>query len=150
MNITKKGIDLMKEFEGLRLEAYQDIVGVWTIGYGNTYYEDGTKVKKGDKITKERALDLYTNIMNRFSDQVRNAIVNPDRISDTQFSAMVSLAYNIGIGAFKGSTLLKKVNANPCDPTIPNEFLRWNKAGGKVVNGLTRRRQAEADLYTNG
>ena len=150
MNITKKGIDLMKEFEGLRLEAYQDIVGVWTIGYGNTYYEDGTKVKKGDKITKERALDLYTNIMNRFSDQVRNAIVNPDRISDTQFSAMVSLAYNIGIGAFKGSTLLKKVNANPCDPTIPNEFLRWNKAGGKVINGLTRRRQAEADLYTNG
>lgn len=150
MNITKKGIDLMKEFEGLRLEAYQDIVGVWTIGYGNTYYEDGTRVKKGDKITKERALDLYTNIMNRFSDQVRNAIVNPDRISDTQFSAMVSLAYNIGIGAFKGSTLLRKVNANPCDPTIPNEFLRWNKAGGKIVNGLTRRRQAEADLYTNG
>lgn len=150
MNITKKGIDLMKEFEGLRLEAYQDIVGVWTIGYGNTYYEDGTKVKKGDEITKERALDLYTNIMNRFSDQVRNAIVSPDRISDTQFSAMVSLAYNIGIGAFKGSTLLRKVNANPCDPTIPSEFLRWNKAGGKVINGLTRRRQAEADLYTNG
>jgi|SRR5690606_29259224 len=150
MNITKKGIDLMKEFEGLRLEAYQDIVGVWTIGYGNTYYEDGTKVKKGDKITKERALDLYTNIMNKFSDQVRNSMINPDRISDTQFSAMVSLAYNIGISAFKGSTLLRKVNANPCDPTIPSEFLRWNKAGGKVINGLTRRRQAEADLYTNG
>src|SRR5690606_41468509 len=90
------------------------------------------------------------NIMNKFSDQVRNSMINPDRISDTQFSAMVSLAYNIGISAFKGSTLLRKVNANPCDPTIPSEFLRWNKAGGKVINGLTRRRQAEADLYTNG
>src|SRR5690606_22392243 len=122
MNITKKGIDLMKEFEGLRLEAYQDIVGVWTIGYGNTYYEDGTKVKKGDKITKERTLDLYTYIMSMFSDQVKNAIVNTDRISDTQFSSMVYLAYNIGIGAFKGIMLLKNVNANPFDPTIPNEF----------------------------
>lgn len=150
MKLTKKGIDLMKEFEGLRLEAYQDIVGVWTIGYGNTYYEDGTKVKRGDKVTKERALDLYTNIANRFSDGVRNAIINPDRVSDSQFSALVSLAYNIGLSAFKGSTLLRKVNANPCDPSIINEFLRWNKAGGKVVNGLTRRRQAESDLYSNG
>ena len=150
MKLTEKGIALMKEFEGLRLEAYQDSVGVWTIGYGNTYYEDGTRVKKGDRISKIRSLDLYTNIVNVFADQVRKSLTNPERVSDAQFSAMVSLAYNIGINAFRTSTLLRKVNANPCDPTIPSEFLRWNKAGGKVLAGLTRRRQAEADLYSKG
>lgn len=150
MKLTEKGINMIKEFEGLRLTAYRDSVGVWTIGYGNTYYEDGTVVKQGDKITQERADRLFRSIVDKFADQVRNALNNPDRVSDTQFSAMVSLAYNIGIGAFRGSTLLRKVNANPCDPTIPDEFPRWNKAGGKVLDGLTRRRKAEADLYKNG
>ena len=150
MKLTEKGINLIKEFEGLRLTAYRDSVGVWTIGYGNTFYEDGSTVKQGDKITQDRADRLFRSIVNKFADQVRTALTNPDRISDAQFSAMVSLAYNIGIGAFKGSTLLRKVNANPCDPTIPDEFLRWNKAGGKVLAGLTRRRKAEADLYKNG
>lgn len=148
MKLTEKGIDLMKEFEGLRLEAYQDSVGVWTIGYGNTYYEDGTRVRPGDKITRERALSLYTNVKDEFAENVRKEITH--QISDNRFSALVSLAYNIGMHAFKHSTILKKVNENPCDPTIPDEFLRWNKAGGRVLRGLTRRRQAEADLYLNG
>lgn len=150
MKLTEKGINLIKEFEGLRLTAYRDSVGVWTIGYGNTFYEDGTTVKQGDKITQERADSLFLSILDKFAHQVHGALTNPERVSDTQFSAMVSLAYNIGIGAFKGSTLLRKVNANPCDPTIPDEFPRWNKAGGKVLAGLTRRRKAEADLYKNG
>jgi lysozyme len=150
MKLTEKGIDLIKEFEGLRLTAYRDSVGVWTIGYGNTFYEDGSTVKQGNKITQERADSLFRSIVDKFADQVRAALINPDRVSDAQFSAMVSLAYNIGIGAFKGSTLLRKVNANPCDPTILDEFLRWNKAGGKVLTGLTRRRKAEAELYKNG
>lgn len=150
MKLTEKGINLVKEFEGLRLTAYRDSVGVWTIGYGNTFYEDGTTVKQGDKITQERADYLFRSIVDKFADQVRAALTNPDRVSDAQFSAMVSLAYNIGIGAFRGSTLLRKANVNPCDPTIPDEFLRWNKAGGKVLAGLTRRRKAEADLYKNG
>ena len=150
MKLTKKGINLIKEFEGLRLTAYRDSVGVWTIGYGNTFYEDGSTVKQGDKITQERADSLFRSILDKFADQVCNSLTNPDRVSDAQFSAMVSLAYNIGVGAFKGSTLLRKVNANPCDPTIPDEFIRWNKAGGKVLAGLTRRRKAEEDLYKNG
>ena len=150
MKLTEKGINLIKEFEGLRLTAYRDSVGVWTIGYGNTYYENGAVVKQGDKITQERADSLFRSILDKFADGVRTSLSNPDRVSDAQFSAMVSLAYNIGIGAFKGSTLLRKVNANPCDPTIPDEFLRWNKAGGKALAGLTRRREAEAKLYTNG
>lgn len=150
MKLTEKGINLIKEFEGLRLTAYRDSVGVWTIGYGNTFYEDGSTVKQGHKITQERADRLFRSIVYKFADQVRNALTNPERVSDAQFSAMVSLAYNIGIGAFRGSTLLRKVNANPCDPTIPDEFLRWDKAWGKVLAGLTRRRKAEADLYKNG
>ncbi len=150
MKLTEKGINLIKEFEGLRLTAYRDSVGVWTIGYGNTFYEDGTTVKQGDKITQERADYLFRSIVDKFADQVRNSLTNHERVSDAQFSAMVSLAYNIGIGAFKGSTLLRKVNANPCDPAIPDEFPRWNKAGGKVLAGLTRRRKAEAELYKNG
>ena len=132
------------------MTAYRDSVGKWTIGYGNTFYENGAVVKQGDKITQERADSLFRMIVDKFADQVRNALINPNRVSDAQFSAMVSLAYNIGIGAFKGSTLLRKANDNPCDPTIPDEFLRWNKAGGKVLAGLTRRRKAEADLYSNG
>lgn len=160
MKLTEKGINLIKEFEGLRLTAYRDSVGVWTIGYGNTFYEDGTTVKQGDKITQERADYLFRSIVDKFADQVRNSLTNPERVSDAQFSAMVSLAYNIGIGrypedrygatGFRGSTLLRKVNENPCDPTIPDEFLRWNKAGGKALSGLTRRRKAEAELYKNG
>ena len=149
MKLTEKGINLIKEFEGLRLTAYQDSVGKWTIGYGNTFYEDGTTVKQGDKITQKRADSLFRMIVDKFADQVRNALINPNRVSDSQFSAMVSLAYNIGIGAFKGSTLLRKVNINPCDSTIPDEFPRWNNAGGKVLAELTRRRKAEADLYKN-
>lgn len=160
MKLTEKGINLIKEFEGLRLTAYRDSVGVWTIGYGNTFYEDGTVVKQGDKITQERADSLFRSILDSFADGVRASLSNPHRISDTQFSAMVSLAYNIGIGrypedrygaaGFRGSTLLRKVNANPCDPTIPDEFRKWNKAGGKVLAGLVRRREAEAQLYKNG
>ena len=150
MKLTEKGINLIKEFEGLRFTAYRDSVGVWTIGYGNTFYEDGSTVKQGDKITQERADSLFRSILDKFAHLIHNSLTNPDRISNAQFSAMVSLAYNIGVGAFKGSTLLRKANANPCDPTIPDEFIRWNKAGGKVLAGLTRRRKAEADLYKNG
>ena len=108
MKLTEKGINLIKEFEGLRLTAYQDSVGVWTIGYGNTFYEDGSRVSEGDRINKSRADYLFRSIVDKFADQVCNSLTNPDRVSDAQFSAMVSLSYNIGIGAFNGSTLLRK------------------------------------------
>lgn len=146
MKLNKAGIDLMHEFEGLRLEAYLCPAKVWTIGYGNTFYEDGNKVKKGDVITLDRANELYENIVNkRFAEPLKKLLVV--KLNENQFSALVSLAYNIGMGNIKTSTLLKMVNKNPNNPFIKEQFLRWNKSGGKVLNGLTRRREAEAKLY---
>lgn len=145
MKVNKLGIDMMHHFEGCKLEAYQCSAKMWTIGWGNTYYQDKRSVNQGDKITQQQADELFEMIMNEFSMMVRKVLKK--EISENKFSAIVCLAYNIGMGNLKASTLLKKVNINPDDPTIPREFLRWNKAGGKVLNGLTRRRQAESDLY---
>jgi lysozyme len=145
MKLTQKGIELMHQFEGCKLEAYLCPAKVWTIGWGNTYYESGRKVKEGDKISQERADTLFQYIVHSFAVQVRSTLkVN---LNENQFSALVSFAYNVGIANLKSSTLLKKVNINQQEPTIFDEFLRWNKAGGKVLAGLTRRRQAEANLY---
>ena len=145
MKLNKAGSDLIKSFEGLKLDAYQCSAGKWTIGFGSTFYEDGSPVKLGDKITKERADSLFQMISESFAAKVRNCIQK--NINDNSFSALVSIAYNIGIGNLKSSTLLKKVNANPNDPTIRNEFMKWNRASGKVLAGLTKRREAEANLY---
>lgn len=136
---------LIQQFEGLKLKAYQDSIGIWTIGYGNITYLDGTKVKKGDEITREQADLMFKQTANKFALEVAKLI--DVCLTQNQFNALVSLAYNIGIGAFKDSTLLKKVNVNPNDESIRKEFKRWNRAGGKVLNGLTRRRNEEADLY---
>ena len=145
MKINKKGIDLLHHFEALRLEAYLCPAKVPTIGWGNTRYENGTAVKLGDKITKERADELFENILNTFAVGVKRLVKS--NINDNQFSALVCFAYNVGLGNFQKSTLLRILNENPNDPEIRNQFMRWNKAGGKVLNGLTRRRKAEADLY---
>ena len=145
MRLTKEGIELLHRFEGIRLKAYLCPANVWTIGYGNTFYEDGSKVKQGDEITKKRAEQLFFNIVNEFADQVRKLILQP--IGANRFSALVSFAYNVGVANLKRSRLLKKVNSNPDDTSIRDEFMRWNKGGGVVLNGLTRRRKAEADLY---
>lgn len=143
MKLSEKGYEFLGREEGLRLSAYQDSVGIWTIGYGNTFYENGVKVKKGDKITKERALELFRSIVKRFEDGVNTAITR--ELNANQFDALVSLAYNIGIAGFKGSTVVKRVNANPCDPTIRQAFEMWRNAGGKPI--LLNRRKREADLY---
>ena len=149
MRLTKEGIELMKEFEGLRLESYKDPVGIWTIGWGNTYYENGNRVGPNEKITKDRADELYFNIVSDFSKHVDGLLTVT--LSGGQFSALVSLAYNIGVAALASSTLLRLVNQDPCNnDAIYGQFLRWNKAGGKVLNGLTRRRKAEAEMYING
>lgn len=145
MKLDTEGYKLIQKFEGCKLNAYQDSVGIYTIGYGNITYENGTKVKKGDKISQERADQLFRYFADRFASQVDTAILVP--ISQNQFNACVSLAYNIGIGAFKNSTLLRKLNRCATDPTIKDEFLRWNKAGGKVIQGLSTRRAEEAKLY---
>lgn len=143
MKLSEKGYAFLGNEEGLKLTAYQDIVDIWTIGYGNTFYEDGTKVKKGDKITKERALQLFQSIVKQFEDAVNSTIKR--ELNANQFDALVSLAYNIGVAGFKGSTVARRVNANPCDPTIRDAFLMWKNAGGKPI--LLKRRKREADLY---
>jgi lysozyme len=146
MKLNKKGIEMMHKYEGIKLTAYLCPAKVWTIGYGNTFYEDGTKVKQGDKITKERADQLFINITNKnFAEPLLKLI--KVKLNENQFSALVCFAYNVGTGALAKSTLLRKVNINPNDLTIRNEFLKWNKAGGKVLNGLTKRRESEANLY---
>lgn len=145
MNLNEAGKSLIKSFEGCSLKAYKCPAGLWTCGYGSTFYEDGTKVKAGDVITKERADELFEIIAEDFSNKVA-PLIKKD-LSDNNFSALVSFAYNAGVGNLKNSTLLKKVNANPEDETIRAEFMKWVRAGGKVLVGLERRRKAEADLY---
>ena len=145
MKISPRGLELIKDFEGFSSSAYLDVVNIPTIGWGNTFYEDGTKVKLGDQISKTDALKLLEVVANRdFADKIFPSI--KVKVSQNQFDAMVSLAYNIGTGAFLKSTLLKKVNAGDFTGA-GEEFLRWNKANGKEVLGLTRRREREKQLF---
>jgi lysozyme len=145
MKLNKAGADLIKEFEGCKLKAYQCSAKKWTIGFGNTFYEDGSPVMPGHAITQEKANQLFEIIGNDFSAKVAKLVTA--KVSENQFGALVSFAYNCGIANLQKSTLLKKVNANPNDQSIKAEFLKWNKAGGKVLAGLTRRREAESKLY---
>jgi lysozyme len=145
MILNKKGIDLMHQFEGLRLNAYLCPANIPTIGWGNTFYESGRKVQIGETITKERADALFLWVANSFATQVRSML--RVQLNENQFSALVSFAYNVGNANLRTSTLLRLVNANPNDPNIRAQFLRWNKAGGREMAGLTRRRQAESNLY---
>ena len=133
MKTNASGIDLIKSFESLRLKAYLCPANVWTIGYGHTRY-----VQEGDVITEPKAIDLLRQDLNGFEAGV-SALVKSN-INENQFSALVSFAYNCGIGNFKNSTLLKKVNANPNDKAIEKEFLKWTRARGVVLGGLVRRR----------
>ena len=145
MKLNKEGADLIKEFEGCKLKAYQCSAKKWTIGYGNTFFEDGTPVVAGNAISQQKAEDLFELISNEFSAKVEKLV--PSHITPNQFGALTSFAYNCGVVNLQKSTLLKKVNANHNDQSIKAEFLKWNKAGGKVLAGLTRRREAEANLY---
>ena len=146
MNLNEKGAKLMHDFEGLKLTSYLCPAKVWTIGYGNTFYEDGSKVQAGQNISKTRAVQLFNNIVEKsFAEPVRKLL--KVELNDNQFSALVSFAYNVGMANIGKSTLLKKVNINPNDPTIASEFMKWNKAGGKELKGLTNRRIAESKLY---
>lgn len=146
----QKCLEFIQQHEGLKLEAYQDSAGIWTIGYGSILYEDRSHVKAGDKITIDKAFHLLSKEVEEKSEAVRK-VVKPGTLTQNQFDALVSFAYNVGTEALKTSTLLKRVNANPSDPTIREAFLMWNKVhrDGKLVavEGLTKRREEEADLY---
>jgi len=153
--LNKDALNIIKSYEGLVLTAYPDPATKddpikkgepWTIGYGTTIYPNGVKVKKGDKITEAQAIEYLQHDINTKRVPVVKSLVKKE-INDNQFGALISFVYNLGEGNFKSSTLLKKINANPNDPSIADEFAKWNKANGKVLSGLTKRRKAEADLY---
>lgn len=140
MKISDKGIEFIIKEEGEILHAYRCQAGVWTIGVGHT-----GGVTPDMKITKEQSREFLKKDVERFEKVVNETITHP--LLQHQFDALVSFAFNVGAPAFKGSTLAKKINANAPWSEIRAEFLRWNKAGGKVLAGLTSRRKREAKLY---
>ena len=145
--INKATVDLIKGFEGLRLKAYQDSVGVWTIGYGHTAMSGPPAPKAGMIISSEEAEAILKDDVTDFAKGVAAVIKVP--VTDNEFGAIVSFAFNVGLGNLKASTLLKKLNAGD-KAGAANEFAKWNKAGGKVLTGLTRRRAAEKALFLKG
>ncbi|NHQ81610.1 lysozyme [Chromobacterium vaccinii] len=140
MKTNAAGISLIKQFEGVRLTAYQDMVGVWTIGYGHT----GPEVKAGMTITQQQAEQLLATDLQTFETGVGKAVTVP--LSANQFSALVSFSYNLGLGNLRSSTLLRLLNQGDY-AGAGAQFPRWNRAGGQEVVGLTRRRQAEQSLF---
>lgn len=144
--VGAKGLALIKQFEGFMAKPYICSGGAKTIGYGATYYPNGVRVTMNDKaITEAQASTMLMNMLGTYEKSVDS--FSRDDITQNQFDALVAFAYNVGVNALKNSTLLKKVNKNPQDVTIRNEFLKWNKANGKALKGLTNRRIAEANLY---
>jgi lysozyme len=141
MTLDKKGIEHLKGCEGLRLIAYKDTVGVWTIGYGATFYENYVPVKKGDMITLDRAEQLLKFHIAKFENAV-NMLVKVE-LTQNQFNALVSFCYNVGIRAFKNSTLLKKLN-NRDYIGASKEFIKWVKQPE-----LRNRRLKETELFNS-
>lgn len=155
--MTPTGIKLIKHFENLSLVPYLCPAGVPTIAWGNTFYPNGRKVTLKDApITAEKAEEIFSFVLNLFERDVDSLVTTT--LLPHQRDALVSFAYNLGSDidaddipeGLGDSTLLKKVNANPKDPSIINEFLKWNKSKGKIVTGLTRRRTLEAHYYATG
>lgn len=147
MQTSEKGIKNIKDFEGCSLTAYPDPGtggAPWTIGYGWTHPVDGKPVKPGMKIGMKTADRLLRTGLVSFENDVLKVV--KVKLTQGQFDALVSFAYNVGSRALSTSTLLKKLNDGDVQGAA-DEFLRWNKAGGKVLNGLTRRREAERALF---
>jgi len=142
--VSPNGLKFISKEEGMVLKPYKCSAGVPTIGIGSTYYENGSKVKMTDApISESRALELFKNVLKSYELAVYSS--TRDDINQNQFDSLVSIAFNIGTGAFKKSTLLKKVNANPNDITIGAAFEAWKNAGGKPI--LLNRRKREYQLY---
>ena len=139
MKISQNGLELIKFYEGLELQAYQCAAKVWTIGYGHT-----KGVKPGDTWSEDHANHMLEVELEEYENYVNTGVSAP--INQDQFDAMVSWVYNLGNGNFSSSTMLKVLNAGDYDG-VPEQIKRWNKAGGKVLQGLVRRREAEALLF---
>jgi lysozyme len=149
MKINKSGIDLIKKWEGCKLKPYLCSAGVPTIGIGTTCYKDGSKVNLKDKeITIEQAEDLLQQDLAIRGKQLMQIL--PTNLTDNQFNALLSFAYNLGVPALNKSSLLKLILKNPYEQAIKQEFLRWVMAGGKKSQGLINRRNEEIKLYFTG
>ncbi|QEE09261.1 phage lysozyme [Bartonella kosoyi] len=145
--INKDCLHCLKQWEGLRLRAYQDISGVWTIGYGHTGKAGKPTVVEGMMITEKKAENMLLADLRQYEQAVEKAV--GVILSDEQFGALVSFCYNVGIPAFQNSTLLKRLNKGDYE-AIPAELQKWTKAGGKRLQGLVHRRAAEAGLWAKG
>ena len=144
MKTSPKGIALIKEFEGLRARPYLCSAQVATIGYGSTFYADGSKVELSDPvISTEQAEELLAMTLGQYEDCVNQL---SDNLDQNQFDALVCFAYNLGCRALTGSTLAKLVRAGDFN-NAAHAFAAWNKSGGKVLPGLVRRRAAEKNLF---
>tara|TARA_R110000824_G_scaffold76159_1_gene193064 strand:- start:2871 stop:3314 length:444 start_codon:yes stop_codon:yes gene_type:complete len=139
MNISEEGLSLIKKFEGCELKAYQDSVDIWTIGFGHT-----KNVKEGDEINQEEAENMLQKEMPEYEGYINSLVTVP--LEQCQFDALCAWVYNLGPTNLKESTLLKLLNAGDYH-LIPSQIKRWNKAGGKTLEGLIRRREAEALLF---
>ena len=140
MQISTEGISLIKKFEGCELESYKCAAGVWTIGFGSTH-----NIEEGMNISKDRAEELLLEDIAEFEESVLESVDMP--MSQHQFDALVSWTFNLGPSNLKASTMLKVLN-NGNYEDVPEQIKRWNKAGGKVLDGLIRRREAEALLFS--
>jgi len=144
----KMAARIIKKYEGFMPEPYRCPGGIPTIGYGSTRYENGDEVAMDDcSIDRERAEEILLYYIKEVAYQVRSVVKH--KLQDHQEAALISFTYNLGIGNLKRSTLLQLINRGPENQNIPNEFRRWNKAGGKVLAGLTTRRDEEAKLWNN-
>jgi len=144
--VNKAGLDLIKSFEGLFLKPYLDPIKIPTIGYGTIQYPDGKKVAMTDApITEAKAVELL-----QWEVDLKVAAVEKMckvQLNDNEFAALSSFSYNVGSSALEKSTLMKLLNAGTDRAAVADQFLRWDKAGGKQLPGLTRRRQAERSLF---
>ncbi len=144
MKINQAGLNLIKKYEGFRSRAYRDAVGVWTIGYGHTSMAGLPKVTPGLKISRQQGEYILARDVEKFAREIRPMILVD--LTDNQFSALVSFAYNVGGANFRKSSVLKRVNAGRFD-AVPNRLSLWVKAGGRTLKGLVRRRAAEGELF---
>lgn len=146
MSTTSNAAGIIAIFEGKKLKAYKDQGGVWTIGFGSTYNIDKKRpVREGDTIDEATAIRWLNTIAGDLQNQIKKVITVP--VNQNQLDSLTSLAYNIGLSAFKKSTLLKRLNANYSKIQVADEFLRWNKVKGVVNQGLTNRRSKERELF---
>lgn len=139
MKISDLGIELIKKHEGLRLDPYRDVAGYWTVGYGHLITDGDMK-----SISPEEAESILRNDLEKAEKCVINGVKTP--LSQAEFDALVSFVFNVGCQAFRNSTMLRLINRGEMDDAA-DQFLRWNRAGGRVVKGLINRRIAEREHF---